>query len=159
MTDENRPRILVADSDELRLEAMSVRWDVFIVEQAVPMVLEIDARDMRLDVLHLAALDEAGRALGTVRVIPDGDHHFHLGRLAVKREARGSGLGAALVAAVHDEVACRTPRGAQAVVTLDAQVQAQGFYAAQGYEETTGEVFLDAGIEHREMRRILDGRA
>ncbi|QWW18932.1 GNAT family N-acetyltransferase [Schaalia sp. 19OD2882] len=161
-------RIVLADTPEMRSAELAVRWEVFVVEQGVPLVLEMDARDQREDVDHLVALPEKWRSgdpvLGCVRIIPDGvgedgRTHVHLGRLAVRREARGTGLGAALVRAVHQRVADLTPCGREALVVLDAQVQAQGFYEALGYRTTTGEVFLDAGIEHREMALVVPGRS
>lgn len=174
-------RVDLAASDADRLEGTAIRHEVFVREQGVPVVLEIDARDQDPAVVHLLArrIDEAeavrsapgdpgegsgaegasGEALGTVRIIPDGGGHWHLGRLAVRREARGLRVGAALVDAVHEAIARLTPAGSVAVVVLDAQVQAKGFYERQGYGETSGEVFLDAGIPYVEMSREVEGTA
>ena len=162
-----------------RAQCLQVRFEVFVREQNVPLVLEVDARDFRPDVRHLLALDSTGRALGTLRLIPDGGSHFHLGRLAVRARARGRGIGALLVRSAHDLLAPTPaagpgpraggrPRGGAnevdeggeaPLVVLDAQVQAEGFYRALGYAPTTGEVFLDAGIEHVTMSRRLGARA
>jgi len=149
--------VVEAATRELRLAEIAIRWEVFVEEQRVPPVLEIDARDFRDDVAHLIALDEAGRALGVVRLIPDRPGHFHLGRLAVRAGARGDGVGAGLVRALHGLVARRTPAGHDATVTLDAQIQARGFYERLGYTGVPGEPFLDAGIWHRTMRRTVTG--
>lgn len=154
-------RVVEAVHPGLRTQEIQVRWEVFVREQGVPVVLEVDARDFRPDVVHLVALDASGRALGVVRVIPDGGGHFHLGRLAVRREARGRGIGAELVRAVHALLLAQagTWAGPGPVVVLDAQVQAIGFYEALGYTRTPGEVFLDAGIEHVTMSRTLEAEA
>ena len=154
-------RVVEAVHPGLRAQEIQVRWEVFVREQGVPVVLEVDARDFRPDVVHLVALDASGRALGVVRVIPDGGGHFHLGRLAVRREARGRGIGAELVRAVHALLLAQagTWAGPGPVVVLDAQVQAIGFYEALGYTRTPGEVFLDAGIEHVTMSRTLEAEA
>ncbi|MGO3795700.1 MAG: GNAT family N-acetyltransferase [Pauljensenia sp.] len=154
-------RVVEAVLPGLRAQEIQVRWEVFVCEQDVPMVLEVDARDFRSDVVHLVALDASGRALGVVRVIPDGDGHFHLGRLAVRREARGRGIGAHLVRAVHTLLLGQARAGASLVpvVVLDAQVQAVGFYEALGYARTPGDVFLDAGIEHVTMSKTLEAEA
>lgn len=161
-------RIVEALSPELRAAELSVRWDVFVLEQGVPMVLEIDARDARLDVRHLVALvDEdasggtldPGSVIGCVRLITDGPGAFHLGRLAVRREGRGTGCGAALVRAVEALVEELTPAGDTARILLDAQVQARGFYEALGYVATSERIFMDAGIEHVEMALVVGGRA
>lgn len=149
--------VVEARSDAARLEGIAIRLEVFVVEQSVPLVLEIDARDQDPSVEHLLAVKD-GRSLGTVRLIPDGEGRWHLGRLAVRAEARGLKVGALLVEALHSLVASRTPAGQDALVLLDAQVRAKGFYERQGYVETTGEVFDDAGIAHVEMGRSVAGR-
>lgn len=149
--------IRVADTDEERLECADIRLEVFVAEQGVPFVLEIDARDADPRVVHLLAMRN-GEALGTLRIIPDGAGRWRLGRLAVRALARGLGVGALLVWGVHEYVARRTPCEETARIVLDAQVRARGFYERQGYAPTTGGVFLDAGIEHVEMARSLDGR-
>lgn len=164
-------RICPVTTEALRRCMLHVRWEVFVHEQAVPMVLEIDARDFRSDVVHLVAIDEAtaeafpssvcvreaDMVVGTVRIIPDGGHHYHLGRLAVLAQARGQSVGTALVEAVHDYVRMLTPAGAQALIVLDAQLQARGFYERLGYLATSKETFWDAGIEHCEMATHIDG--
>ncbi|WP_022868026.1 GNAT family N-acetyltransferase [Schaalia vaccimaxillae] len=157
-TTDSGIHVRVADSQELRVKGQDVRWDVFVIEQSCPLVLEIDARDQRDDVTHLVAIDQStSQVVGTCRIIPDGAHHYHLGRIAVRREYRSRKVGAALVQSMHEVVAQLTPTGQDAHVVLDAQVQASGFYAKQGYVETTGEIFQDAGIDHVEMGRIVHG--
>lgn len=151
-------RVVEALTHELRMGEIAVRHEVFVLEQGVPLVLEVDARDMDPAVRHLVALDALGRVVGTVRLIPTPGSH-HLGRLAVRRRARGHHTGAALVGAVHDLLARETPAGSTARVELDAQVHALGFYGRLGYVPVTGEVFLDAGIEHVTMARAVGGRA
>ena len=154
---EHGVRVVEAISHDLRMAAVAIRWDVFVIEQHVPVVLEVDARDFREDVTHLVALDSTGRAIGTVRVIPDGADHYHLGRLAVRRQERGKRAAVALVNAVHDVITQRTTAGHHAIVVLDSQVQAAGFYRRLGYSQLSGEIFLDAGIEHLTMSTRLGG--
>ena len=165
-------RILTVSTEALRQGMVNVRWEVFVVEQDVPMVLEIDARDFRSDVVHLVAIDEASAetfpsavcvrapdlVVGTVRIIPDGEHQYHLGRLAVLPRVRGHAVGAALVEAVHEYVRMLTPAGMQAQIVLDAQLQARGFYEHLGYRATSEQTFWDAGIEHCEMAINVNGR-
>lgn len=169
--ENSRIRIEPVTTDELRRGMVNVRWEVFVDEQSVPMVLEIDARDSRSDVTHLVAIDESAAdtfpqaacvrqsdvVVGTVRIIPDGAHHYHLGRLAVLARARGQSVGAALVEAVHDYVRMLTPAGLHARIVLDAQLQVRGFYERLGYRVTSEQTFWDAGIEHCEMDINIDG--
>ncbi|MFI8945803.1 GNAT family N-acetyltransferase [Streptomyces sp. NPDC053750] len=150
--------VRVADAPADREACFAVRRDVFVGEQKVPEALEYDTYDA--DAVHVLALRADGVALGTARLLHgeaaaakngDGDPAVgSLGRLAVTRDARGLGVGAALVRAVE---AVARARGLTAV-DLHAQTHALGFYARLGYE-AYGPEFPDAGIPHRAMRRAL----
>ncbi|MFG2821301.1 GNAT family N-acetyltransferase [Kitasatospora sp. NPDC048365] len=149
--------ILVADGDERLEQVRAVRREVFVEEQAVPEELEYDAYDATS--VHLLALGEDGTPLGTGRLIhgPQAleltggkDGRVLLGRLAVVKAARGTGLGARLVRAI--EQAGREHGGTE--LELHAQVQALGFYERLGYT-AEGPVYDDAGIPHRTMTRTL----
>lgn len=126
-------------SEALRL-ARPVREKVFIEEQSVPRELEWDEWDERSD--HAIACDAGGHAIGTARLAPDG----RLGRMAVLRECRGLGVGAALLEALLE----RARELSLYRVTLHAQTHAAGFYRRFGFSERGGE-FLEAGIPHFEM--------
>lgn len=158
--------------DGVRRGIADVRLEVFVGEQAVPFVLEIDARDFLATTVHVLAVGADGAALGAGRLLRDPARpgRVHLGRLAVRRIARGTGLGARLVAAL--EAAAPTalalapgagapgpaiPGGAGITVVLAAQEQAMGFYERCGYREVGGGRYLDAGIWHRDMARTLPG--
>ncbi len=136
----------------------SIRWDVFVVEQEVPVVVEIDARDFLASTLHLLGLYR-GKPVATCRVLSDRPLHFHLGRVAVRKDARGLGLGRQTIAAASHVIERMVPSGAKGHIVLDAQVQAQGFYESSGYYLTDREPFLDAGIWHREMAKSVVGTA
>lgn len=122
----------------------SVRYDVFCVEQNVPEALEWDGIDG--DCRHALAEDAAGRAIGCARLLPDG----HIGRMAVRREWRGEGVGSALL--VH--LIARARARGDAKVMLNAQTQAEPFYARHGFA-TVGAPFDEAGIPHIVMERAL----
>ncbi|MEU0277322.1 MULTISPECIES: GNAT family N-acetyltransferase [unclassified Streptomyces] len=135
----------------------AVRKQVFVVEQRVSEDIEYDGRDAWA--LQLLAIRADGVPLGTARLLygPEaadrtgGDPSVgSLGRLAVVAEARGLGIGVALVRAVEDAA---RERGLT-VVDLHAQSHALGFYERLGYA-AYGPEFQDAGIAHRSMRRTL----
>jgi predicted GNAT family N-acyltransferase len=117
-----------------------IRQEVFVEEQKVPRELEWDEWDARSD--HAVAYDAQGRAIGTARLLPDG----RIGRMAVLKECRGRGIGAALLEAMLD----RARERSMARATLHAQTRAAGFYRRFGFSERGGE-FLEAGIPHVEM--------
>ena len=127
-------------------QVMALRHAVFCDEQGVPPELEHDAEDATA--LHLVALD-GDRVIGTCRVLGDGPC-VRLGRMAVAREHRGRGLGAALLAAAH---ATAAERGAREVA-IHAQTSASGFWERAGYV-AEGPEFEEAGIPHVAMRRVL----
>jgi predicted GNAT family N-acyltransferase len=137
-------RILLGSWDELRDRATPIRFTVFVEEQRVPAEIELDDWDARC--LHALALDDAGRALGTGRLLPDG----HIGRMAVLREARGTGTGTALLQALMQAARESGHRD----VVLSAQTHAVPFYARLGFA-IEGEVYDEAGIPHVDMRRAL----
>lgn len=122
----------------------AVRHAVFVVEQDVPFELEIDEHDDQA--VHFLACDAAGAPVGTARLVAGA----RIGRMAVLRQWRGRGVGGALLAAAVLEAA---ESGAEHV-ELHAQVHAIPFYARHGFA-AYGDVFDDAGIPHRAMRRGL----
>jgi predicted GNAT family N-acyltransferase len=156
--------VRLATDDVERAAAYVVRTDVFVTEQGVPADLELDELDEVAD--HFVAYDEetgaAGgdRAVGAGRLVveepgfegtdPGLGPVGHLGRLAVRPETRGTGLGVDLVRAIEARAAARGLR----VVALSAQTQALGFYERLGYT-AYGPEFDDAGLPHRWMSRTL----
>ncbi|MDU0347895.1 GNAT family N-acetyltransferase [Actinomyces sp. MRS3W] len=154
--DDADPRL-----DALRRGVTDVRLEVFVGEQDVPFVLEIDARDFEATTIHVLASGADGTPLGAGRLLlaPDHPGQVHLGRLAVRRSARGTGLGARLVAAIEEaalaHVAVLGAGATDVTVVLAAQEQALGFYQRCGYRVMTGRRYLDAGIWHQDMARTL----
>ncbi|MBA2780127.1 GNAT family N-acetyltransferase [Billgrantia kenyensis] len=128
---------------ELGAQSGEIRRVVFIEEQRVPLEEEWDGRDEPCR--HFLALSR-GKPLGTARLLPDG----HIGRVAVLQEARGLGIGKALMQAA---IAAAQRQG-HPHVELAAQTHALDFYQRLGFS-AFGPEFLDAGIPHRNMRLSL----
>ena len=129
-----------------RQTLLALRHEVFVEEQGVPLDLEIDEHDQ--EAVHLVALD-GDRVVGTCRVLLAGAV-AKFGRLVVARDARGRGIGAALLA---DAERLAREMGAGRMV-LAAQTSAIGLYDRAGYT-ARGDVYLDAGIEHVTMEKPL----
>jgi predicted GNAT family N-acyltransferase len=125
-------------------DARSVRTDVFIDEQKIPIELEWD--DMDACSIHAVAYDDSGWPIGTGRLLPDG----HIGRMAVRQALRNKGIGSALLA----ELMQAAKRRGDHEVMLNAQITAQSFYVRCGFI-AEGDEFLEAGIVHVHMRREL----
>ena len=129
------------DQDLLR----QVRKTVFIQEQQVPEALEWDGMDDTA--MHLLALDETGRPIGTARLLPSGQ----IGRMAVLPTWRRRGVGTALLQRLLEQ----TTKGVWPELFLNAQLSAVPFYTRQGFS-AQGKVFHEAGIPHRRMTRNPD---
>lgn len=124
----------------------AVRDEVFVGEQGVPVDLEHDAMDPLC--AHVIARLLDGTPIGTGRLTPD----RHIGRMAVRAPWRGRGVGDALLLALVEEARKR----GWADVHLNAQASAIGFYERHGFRPE-GERFMEAGIEHQAMSRVLTG--
>ncbi len=137
------PRIELMSWEQARVHASPVRFAVFVEEQGVPREIELDEQDAVS--VHAVVFEDQG-PVATGRLLPDG----HIGRMAVLKECRGRGIGSAMLEKLV-EVAVQ--RGYPQVV-LSAQVHALPFYRAHGFLPE-GDEYLEAGIRHQEMRRVL----
>jgi ElaA protein len=126
--------------------AMALRYEVFCLEQGVPVHEERDGRDG--EGLHLIAIDK-DQLLGTCRLVFVGST-VQFSRLAVLRTARRHGVATALLEAADSETLAR---GANRLV-LHAQTYARALYEACGYLPR-GREFFEAGIEHVAMEKVL----
>lgn len=140
----DKARICITDWHEARDRVMPVRETVFVREQGVPVEIELDEADPSCR--HAMAVVADGRVIGTGRLLPDG----HVGRMAVLPDWRGKGVGARLLAGLVTEA----ERLGMDELVLNAQLTAEGFYARFGFQPE-GEIFMEAGIAHRAMRRKL----
>lgn len=142
------------------LAARRLRFEVFVDEQGVPPHEEIDAIDPTA--WHVLAWDAAGVPAATGRLyfapddapqspLPAGTRVGRIGRMAVRRAARGRGFGRAVL---HALMAEGLRRDCPAFI-LDAQTHAIGFYAGSGFR-VCGPEHLDCGIPHRMMRVEAD---
>ena len=127
-------------------QCLSIRDVVFVGEQGVDPDLERDGLDSKA--IHYIAFGP-DRALGTARVIKQ-DDRFKFQRVAVLGEARGTGLGAALMRFMMDDLA-RSPDADSRHFFLSSQVQAVPFYEKLGFSIVSDE-YMEAGIPHRDMR-------
>ena len=118
----------------------AIRRTVFVEEQGVPKSEEWDGQDDASR--HFIAEDGTGAPVGTARLMPSGQ----IGRMAVLKHLRGSGIGARLLAAAVDAAS----RGDYERIFLHAQTHAAGFYERAGFR-ASGEPFMEASIEHRLM--------
>ena len=131
--------------------ALRIRRTVFIEGQNVPESIEVDGFDTlpypSQGVAH-GILYLEGLPVATGRLVPDSHegHFAKVGRVAVLKAHRGHGLGRKMMRWLEARAAELGYEGAR----LSAQLHALGFYEELGYV-AYGEVFMEAGIEHRWM--------
>ncbi|HKP61070.1 MAG TPA: GNAT family N-acetyltransferase [Polyangiales bacterium] len=137
-------RVRQVDWAEAGPTLMAIRRRVFVDEQHVPIELEQDGLDP--ECVHVLAEDQGGQPIGTGRLRGDG----RIGRMAVLADQRGGGVGAVILRALTDAARARGLRELE----LHAQTSAQAFYEREGWQ-AHGEVYLEAGIPHVDMRKRL----
>ncbi len=125
----------------------SVRQAVFQIEQGVAPELEFDGRDEQSQ--HLLAFWD-NRPVGTTRIRTLENQSAKVERVAVLLEARGLGIGKALMAKALELLSKqKVPE-----IQIHAQMQVRDFYKKLGFTPE-GEVFSEAGIPHVKMKKQL----
>jgi YbgC/YbaW family acyl-CoA thioester hydrolase len=134
----------VGDWATLGDAASVVRSAVFIDEQGIAREDEWDAADA--DAVHAVVYNHLGQPLATGRLLPAEDGVAKLGRMAVHRVMRGTGLGRQVLQALVQAARARGDRG----LRLSAQRSAEGFYRRLGWVPV-GEPYDEVGIPHLAM--------
>ncbi len=148
---EAMAQIDTGDWATLKDAAGPLRRAVFIDEQGVPEAMEWDDDDVRA--LHAVCRNRLGLALATGRLLPAGAGGVsRLGRMAVRRDIRGSGHGEQVLGAL---VGAARQRGDLAI-EIHAQRSAEAFYSRAGFV-AEGPTFDEAGMPHVAMRLSLAG--
>ncbi len=127
--------------------ALAVRMRVFVAEQSVPAEEELDDEDATAT--HVIARHNE-LVVGTGRLLIRAEGTCQIGRMAVDQPWRRQGVGGRLLLYLEQEARSQ----GMSQVMLHAQEYVKGFYAAHGYLER-GELFLEAGIPHIEMRKEI----
>lgn len=152
MTTCNWTLARLADIDVMAaIEIFELRQRVFVVEQTC-VYQDIDVIDR--EAWHLSGRDNNGLLTAYLRIIPPLGKYPGpaIGRVVTSPEARGVGLGRALMLEgirQTDELFPGTS------IFLSAQTYLINFYQSLGFV-TDGEPFDEDGIEHIEMVRAAD---
>ena len=149
-----------------------LRVDVFVHEQQTPFA-EIDDIDPHPNTHHVLAYIHPGsgpeypfgqpdpgsplRLVGTARVYGKPEDQ-HIGRMCVAKDVRGRGIATQIMEQALEvckgRAAALDPTTQVARVSLNAQTQAQDFYAKFGFQPV-GEPFDEEGIPHVTMELEL----
>ncbi len=132
--------------NEFPREARELREEVFIKEQGFS--YDYDEKD---DVAMHMVLFDKDVPIAVCRVFEgDDESTYILGRLAVKKEYRGRGIGSKLITAVEQHTA---QIGGKELI-LHSQIQAKNFYERVGFAEY-GEIEYEEDCPHIWMKKYL----
>lgn len=138
----------IVETDKELQDAFFVREEVFVKEQGIPLPLEKDEYD-DIATHFVAYYDDRPIAAGRVRFLED--LTATVDRVCVLPAFRRKQIGVLMMQSLEHYI-----QGSQIKkVKLNAQTHAISFYEKQHYYSTSPE-FLDAGIPHRAMEKILN---
>ena len=139
-----------AELDTITLYSLlQLRVDVFVVEQNC-VYQDADYKDQKG--WHLMGVDEEGKLMAYVRLLPVGvsyEKEPSIGRVVTNPAARGTGVGRELMRIAIEQ--CKELFGNTAI-KIGAQYYLLKFYSSLGFEQTS-EIYLEDNIEHIEMIR------
>lgn len=128
--------------------AARIRVEVFVDEQGFSKDLEFDAYEDRAT--HLVGFIDGEPAATSRFYFHEGFDAYLIGRIAVKKEYRGKGLGGEIVTAAENEIV--RLKGKRTVI--HAQLRVKEFYESLGYTPFS-EIDLEEGVEHIMMKKEL----
>ena len=143
---------ILKSKEELNL-GFALRIEVFVKEQKVPMELEFDEKDNSENTVHVGFFDNK-KLIGVARLIDLDKDVIHIGRVVIDKEYRGQGIGRELIIGCENIAQQILKR--KIIIELSAQIQAENFYKSLGYNRVNDKIYLDAGIEHVDMRKVIN---
>ena len=142
---------ILKSKEELNL-GFALRIEVFVKEQKVPIELELDDKDHSDNTVHIGYFHE-DNLIGVARLIDMDKDVIHIGRVVIDKEYRGQGIGRELIIGCENIAQQILKR--KTIIELSAQIQAENFYKSLGYNRVNDIIYLDAGIEHVDMRKKI----
>lgn len=126
---------------------LKLRVEVFVVEQNCPYP-ELDGLD---EVSTHIVYEEDGKVLAYARLVPAGKKYDapSIGRVIVRKEARGRGLAKELL---ERSIRYIDEQWKEPEIQLQGQEYLKDFYGSFGFEAIS-EVYDEDGIPHIDMKR------
>lgn len=144
--------IRILESEKDRLLGFKLRTEVFVNEQNVPIELELDEKDNSEHTIHIGYFN-VDELIGIARLIDMDKEVIHIGRVAIDKNHRGEGIGHKLILGCEDIAKKVLNRDFN--IELSAQVYVETFYKKLGYIRINNNIYIDAGIEHIDMRKTI----
>jgi UPF0039 protein SAV1054 len=144
--------IRILESEKDRLLGFKLRTEVFVNEQNVPIELELDEKDNSEHTIHIGYFN-GDELIGVARLIDIDKEVIHIGRVAIDKNHRGEGIGHKLILGCEDIAKKVLNRDFN--IELSAQVYVETFYKKLCYNRINNNIYIDAGIEHIDMRKTI----
>ncbi len=144
--------IRILESEKDRSLGFKLRTEVFVNEQNVPKELELDEKDNSEYTIHIGYFKD-DKLIGVARLIDMDKDIIHIGRVAIDKNHRGEGIGYKLILGCED--IAKNVLNKDFTIELGAQLYAENFYKKLGYNRVTNNIYIDAGIEHIDMRKTI----
>ena len=144
--------IRILESEKDRLLGFKLRTEVFVNEQNVPIELELDEKDNSEHTIHIGYFN-GDELIGVARLIDMDKEVIHIGRVAIDKNHRGEGIGHKLILGCEDIAKKVLNRDFN--IELSAQVYVETFYKKLDYNRINNNIYIDAGIEHIDMRKTI----
>ena len=144
--------IRILESEKDRSLGFKLRTEVFVNEQNVPKELELDEKDNSEYTIHIGYFKD-DKLIGVARLIDMDKDIIHIGRVAIDKNHRGEGIGYKLILGCED--IAKNVLNKDFTIELGAQLYAENFYKKLGYNRINNNIYIDAGIEHIDMRKTI----
>ena len=144
--------IKILESEKDRSLGFNLRTEVFVNEQDVPKELELDEKDNSEHTIHIGYFN-GDELIGIARLIDIDKEVIHIGRVAIDKHHRGKGIGHKLILGCEDIAKKVLNRDFN--IELSAQVYVETFYKKLGYNRINNNIYIDAGIEHIDMKKTI----
>lgn len=131
-------------------EILFLRSEIFIIEQNCP-YMDVDEKDRKA--FHLFGRNAEGKVIAVTRILPKGISYeeMSIGRVALKKEFRGTGIGDELM---QESIRFIEQNFGKQNIRISAQEYLLNFYQKQGFKPVS-EMYLEDNQPHVEMLRNL----
>ena len=144
--------IKILESEKERSLGFKLRTEVFVKEQNVPIELELDEKDNSEYTIHVGYFN-GDELIGVARLIDMDKEVIHIGRVAIDKNHRGEGIGYKLILGCED--IAKNVLNRDFTIELGAQLYAENCYKKLGYNRVNDNIYIEAGIEHIDMRNTI----
>ena len=144
--------IKILNNEKDLKSGFALRKEVFVKEQNVPLEIEIDEKDYLSSTVHIGYYDNE-KLVGVARITDLDTNVIHIGRVAIAKSHRGLGLGTNLIFTCESVITLITSKST--VPAPFTQLHAEKFYEKLGYTRANDTVYLEAGIQHIDMKKTI----